>query len=95
MVSAEKVALSAPPSKLRGMQHVCGNGGPTVSTTIVEVIETACADIVMMRKNAALSDQRRNMETELVEARAGEGPIQEHFANVEGRLAVLTQLVNA
>lgn len=55
MVAAKEVATAGIRSKLREVQRVCEDGGETVFTTIVKVVELARKGVETKRKNVTSS----------------------------------------
>lgn len=62
MVTAEEVAETGIPDRLREDQRVSRKSSVVVPTKIVNVVELARDGFDLKRKNATMSDQQTNLE---------------------------------
>lgn len=69
-MTAEKVAISRIRRKLRKVQRVGEDGGESVPTTTVGLIELARESIETKRKNATMCSRQKDLEVKLVDIRA-------------------------
>lgn len=70
IATAEKVATSGTRGKFREVQRFCEDGGDSVPSKNVDVIELACEDVEMKCKIAKLSSRQTDLEAKLVEISA-------------------------
>lgn len=71
MVVSEEVDTFDVRDKLREVQRVCIDGGVAVVLTIVEMSELARDGVEIKRKNAALFNQKSDVEVKVGEGHAG------------------------
>lgn len=94
MVTAEVVSMCGHRGKLQEVQRVCEDGGKTVLTAIVEVVELACECAEAKRKKAMLSKRKRDMGAKLVEACAVGSTMRKRLVERERRTTTLKTLLD-
>lgn len=89
IVTVEKVSTSGIRGKLQDVQRLCEDGGKTMLSTIVDLIEFAGEGVEAKRENRTMFIQTTDIGTEHVEARSVNGTKRVPLARVERRIVAL------
>lgn len=68
LITAGKRFIFGPCGKWLKVQHICGNGGGSVPTITIKVVELACDHIKARCKSAKLSERDTDMQSKIKKA---------------------------